>query len=170
MSDKIPMTASGKAKLTDELKKLKTVERPKIVREIEEARAHGDLSENAEYKFAKEKQGHIEGRIQQVEDWLARAEVIDVSRLSGEKVLFGATVTLEDIEAEKQVRYRIVGEFEADLKKGLISVTSPIARSLIGKSVGDEVVVQAPGGAREYEILAVEFIEDDEPVALAEGA
>jgi transcription elongation factor GreA len=169
MSDKIPMTASGKTKLTEELKKLKTVERPKIVLEIEEARAHGDLSENAEYKYAKEKQSHIEGRIQQVEDWLARAEVIDVSKLSGDKVLFGATVTLEDVEAEKTVRYRIVGESEADLKRGLISVTSPIARSLIGKEVGDEVVVQAPGGPREYEILEVEFIDDLAPV-LAEGA
>ncbi|WP_373048055.1 transcription elongation factor GreA [Vulgatibacter sp.] len=169
MSDKIPMTASGKAKLTDELKKLKTVERPRIVREIEEARAHGDLSENAEYKFAKEKQSHIEGRIQQVEDWLARADVIDVSKLSGDRVLFGATVSLEDTEGEKTVRYRIVGEFEADLKKGLISVTSPIARSLIGKEVGDTVVVQAPGGPREYEILEVDFVEDEEP-ALAEGA
>lgn len=167
MSDKIPMTASGKAKLTDELKKLKTVERPRIVKEIEEARAHGDLSENAEYKFAKEKQGHIEGRIQQVEDWLARADVIDVSRLSGEKVLFGATVSLQDAETEKTVRYRIVGEFEADLKKGLISVTSPIARSLIGKEVGDTVRVQAPGGSREYEILEVEFVEELEPAAEA---
>jgi transcription elongation factor GreA len=169
MSDKIPMTVSGKAKLTDELKRLKAVERPKIVREIEEARAHGDLSENAEYKFAKEKQSHIEGRIQQVEDWLARADVIDVSKLSGERVLFGATVSLEDAETGKNVRYRIVGEFEADLKKGLISVTSPIARSLIGKEVGDTVTVQAPGGAREYEILEVEFVEDEEP-AIAEGA
>lgn len=169
MSDKIPMTAAGKARLAEELKRLKTVERPKIVREIEEARAHGNLSENAEYKFAKEKQSHIEGRIQQVEDWLARAEVIDVSRLSGDKVLFGATVTLEDVETARQVRYRIVGEIEADLKKGLISVTSPIARSLIGKEVGDTVTVQAPGGAREYEILDVQFVEDEEPVA-AEGA
>lgn len=169
MSDKIPMTASGKARLTEELKRLKSIERPKIVREIEEARAHGDLSENAEYKYAKEKQGHIEGRIQQVEDWLARAEVIDVSKLSGERVLFGATVELEEVESGKQVRYRIVGEFEADLKKGLISVTSPIARSLIGKEIGDEVVVQAPGGSREYEILDVQFVEDEE-VALAGGA
>lgn len=169
MSDKIPMTISGKAKLTEELKRLKAVERPKIVREIEEARAHGDLSENAEYKFAKEKQGHIEGRIQQVEDWLARADVIDVSKLSGDRVLFGATVTVEDTETSKKVRYRIVGEFEADLKKGLISVTSPIARSLIGKEVGDTVLVQAPGGGREYEVLAVEFLEEDEG-AIAEGA
>lgn len=168
MSDKIPMTRSGKDRLTEELKKLKTVERPKIVREIEEARAHGDLSENAEYKFAKEKQGHIEGRIQQVEDWLARADVIDVSALSGDRVVFGATVRLQDADTEKEVRYRIVGEFEADLKRGMISVTSPIARSLIGKEAGDTVVVQAPGGSREYEILDVAFVEDESPVA--EGA
>src|SRR5688572_26876498 len=143
MSDKLPMTKAGRDRLQDELKRLKSVERPRIVREIEEARAHGDLSENAEYKFAKEKQGHVEGRIQQVEDWLARAEVIDVSRLSGDKVVFGATVRLEDHEGEHKT-YRIVGEFEADLKKGLISITSPIARSLIGKEVGDTVRVQAP--------------------------
>ncbi|AKU90493.1 transcription elongation factor GreA [Vulgatibacter incomptus] len=163
MSDKIPMTNSGKSRLTDELKRLKTVERPKIVREIEEARAHGDLSENAEYKFAKEKQSHIEGRIQQVEDWLARADVIDVSRLAGDRVVFGATVKLQDFDADKEVQYRIVGEFEADLKKGLISVTSPIARSLIGKETGDTVMVQAPGGAREYEILDVSFVEEEAP-------
>lgn len=164
MSDKLPMTKSGRDRLQDELKRLKSVERPRIVREIEEARAHGDLSENAEYKFAKEKQGHIEGRIQQVEDWLARADVIDVSRLSGEKVVFGATVTLEADDGEEK-KYRIVGEFEADLKKGLISITSPIARSMIGKEVGDTVRVQAPGGSREYEILSVEFTEE----VLAEG-
>jgi transcription elongation factor GreA len=159
MSEKIPMTKTGRDRLHEELKRLKSVERPKIVREIEEARAHGDLSENAEYKFAKEKQSHVEGRIQQVEDWLARAEVIDVSRLSGDKVVFGATVRIEDGEGEQKT-YRIVGEFEADLKKGLISITSPIARSLIGKEVGDTVRVQAPGGSREYEILAVEFVEE----------
>src|SRR5262249_33225369 len=160
MSDKIPMTKSGKDRLTEELKRLKSVERPRIVREIEEARAHGDLSENAEYKFAKEKQGHIEGRIQQVEDWLARVDVIDVSRLSGDRVVFGATVKLSDAETDRQVTYRIVGEFEADLKRGLISITSPIARSLIGKEVGDAVIVMAPGGAREYEILEIDFVEE----------
>lgn len=165
MSDKIPMTRSGQRKLLDELKRLKTVDRPNIVREIEEARAHGDLSENAEYKFAKEKQGHIEGRIQQVEDWLARAEVIDVSRLSGDKVVFGATVTLLDVDTEKTVKYRIVGEVEADLKQGLISVTSPLARSLIGRQEGDEVVVRTPGGERVYEILEVAFVEPEETPA-----
>ncbi|HWV39494.1 MAG TPA: transcription elongation factor GreA [Vulgatibacter sp.] len=168
MSDKIPMTRSGKERLAEELKWLKTVERPKIVREIEEARAHGDLSENAEYKYAKEKQGHVEGRIQQVEDWLARAEVIDVSALSGDRVVFGATVKLQEVDTEKEVQYRIVGEVEADLKRGMISVTSPIARSLIGKEAGDTVTVRAPGGAREYEILDVAFIEDE--TSVAEGA
>lgn len=170
MSDRIPMTRSGQRKLTEELKHLKSVERPKIVKEIEVAMAHGDLSENAEYKFAKEKQGHIEGRIQQVEDWLARADVIDVSRLSGDKVVFGATVELMDVDTEKTVRYRLVGEVEADIKQGLISVTSPIARSLIGREAGDEVVVRAPGGEKVYEILEVEFAEQVEDEERAEGA
>ncbi len=165
MSDKIPMTRAGKAKLLAELKHLKTVERPKNVRDIEEARAHGDLSENAEYAAAKDRQGHIEGRLMTLEDWLARAEVIDVSKLSGEKVVFGATVHLEDADSGKKMKYRIVGEIEADLKKGAISITSPIARGLIGKEVGDSVTIQAPGGAREYEILEVEFVEED----VAEG-
>lgn len=169
MSEKIPMTEAGKVRLSEELRKLKTVDRPMIVREIEVALAHGDLSENAEYKFAKEKQGHIEGRILQVEDWLARAEVIDVSQLSGDRVLFGAKVRLLDNDSDREVSYRIVGEFEADLKKGMISVTSPIARSLIGRQVGDEVQVQAPGGVREYEILDVSFNADDEAGVEAEG-
>lgn len=163
MGDKIPMTRAGKAKLIAELKHLKTVERPKNVRDIEEARAHGDLSENAEFHAAKDRQSHIEGRMQVIEDWIARADVIDVSKLSGDKVVFGATVTLSDLETEKKMRFRIVGELEGDLKKGLISVTSPIARAVIGKQVGDEVQVQAPGGFREYEILEVEFIEDEVP-------
>lgn len=156
------MTAAGKVKLLAEVRKIKTVDRPQNVAAIEEARAHGDLSENADYSAAKERQSHLEGRLAQLEDLLARAEIIDVSKLSGDKVLFGATVTLSDEEANKRVRYRIVGEVEADLKKGLISVTSPIARSLIGKVVGDVVSVRAPGGEREYEICEVAFI--DEPV------
>ena len=162
MSDKIPMTKAGKAKLLAELKHLKTVERPKNVRDIEEARSHGDLSENAEYHAAKDRQSHIEGRMQVIEDWIARADVIDVSKLSGDRVVFGATVTLSDVETEKKMRFRIVGELEGDLKKGLISVTSPIARAVIGKQVGDEVQVQAPGGFRDYEILEVEFIEEED--------
>jgi len=161
MSDRVPMTKSGLIRLKQELKRLKAVERPKIVKEIAEARSHGDLSENAEYHAAKEKQSHLEGRIAQVEDWIARAEVIEVSRLSGERVVFGATVTLADGDSGDEVRYRIVGELEADLKQGKISVTSPIARALIGKSEGEVVKVRSPGGEREYEINLVEFIEEE---------
>ncbi|WP_242393540.1 transcription elongation factor GreA [Anaeromyxobacter oryzisoli] len=161
MSDRVPMTKGGLLRLKEELKRLKSIERPKIVKEISEALAHGDLSENAEYHAAKEKQSHVEGRIQQVEHWIASAEVIDVARLAGDRVVFGATVTLEDGESGDQVRYRIVGEIEADLKQGKISVTSPIARALIGRSEGDEVTVRTPGGPKEYEIQAVEFVEEE---------
>jgi transcription elongation factor GreA len=159
----MPMTPSGLVRLKAELKKLKAVDRPRIVKEIAEARSHGDISENAEYHAAKEKQSHIEGRITQVEHWIASAEVIDVSRLSGDRVVFGATVHLTDSQTGDEVLYRIVGELEADLKQGKISVTSPIARALIGKVEGDVVRVRAPGGEREYEIDRVEFVE--EPVA-----
>jgi transcription elongation factor GreA len=158
-----PMTRAGLVRLKEELKRLKAVERPKIVREIAEARAHGDLSENAEYHAAKEKQSHLEGRIAQIDHWIATAEVIDVSRLSGDRVVFGATVKLSDSQSGDEVVYRIVGEIEADLKQGKISVTSPIARALIGRTEGDEVKVQAPGGARLYEIVTVEFFEEDLP-------
>jgi transcription elongation factor GreA len=161
---RIPMTKAGLQRLKEELKKLKYVERPKIVKEIAEARSHGDLSENAEYHAAKEKQSHLEGRIAQVDDWIARAEVIDVSKHKGDRVVFGATVTLSDGDGE-EVRYRIVGELEADLKQGRISVTSPIARALIGKSEGDVVQVRSPGGQREYEINAVEFVEEEVPAS-----
>jgi len=161
MSDRVPMTRSGLTRLKDELKRLKAVERPKIVKEIAEARAHGDLSENAEYHAAKEKQSHVEGRILQVEHWIASAEVIDVTKHAGDRVIFGATVTLEDSDSGDEVRYRIVGELEADLKQGKISVTSPIARALIGRLEGDTVTVQTPGRAREYEIQLIEFIEDE---------
>jgi transcription elongation factor GreA len=160
MSDRVPMTRSGLIRLKNELKRLKVAERPKIVKEIAEARAHGDLSENAEYHAAKEKQSHVEGRILQVEHWIASAEVIDVTRHAGDKVIFGATVTLEDADSGDEVRYRIVGELEADLKQGKISVTSPIARALIGRSEGDTVTVQTPGRAREYELQKIEFIEE----------
>jgi transcription elongation factor GreA len=160
---RIPITTGGLARLKEELKRLKAVERPKIVKEIAEARSHGDLSENAEYHAAKEKQSHIEGRILQVEDWIARAEVIDVGKLSGDRVVFGATVTLADGDSGDEVRYQVVGELEADLKKGRISVTSPIARALIGKSEGDVVKVRTPGGEREYEISGVEFREEALP-------
>src|SRR5512145_1671390 len=165
MSQRVPMTKGGLLRLKEELKRLKNVERPKIVREIAEARSHGDLSENAEYHAAKEKQSHIEGRIQQVEHWIASAEVIDVSKHAGDRIVFGATVTLEDGDSGDEVTYRIVGELEADLKQGRISVTSPIARALIGKSEGDVVQVRSPGGQREYEINAVEFIEEEVPAS-----
>ena len=164
---RMPFTNAGLARLKDELKRLKGVERPKIVREIAEARSHGDLSENAEYHAAKDKQSHLEGRILQVEDWIARAEVIDVSKLKGDRVVFGATVTLSDADSGDEVRYQVVGELEADLKKGKISVTSPIARALIGKQEGDVVKVRSPGGEREYEINAVEFVEEDVPATEA---
>ncbi len=159
-SDRTPMTPAGLVRLKQELKRLKGVERQRIVKEIAEARAHGDLSENAEYHAAKEKQSHVEGRITQVEHWIATADVIDVSRLSGDRVVFGATVRLTDSQSGDEVLYRIVGELEADLKQGKISVTSPIARALIGKVEGDVVRVRAPGGEREYEIESVEFIEE----------
>ena len=162
MSARIPITASGLRRLKEEVKQLQTVERLKISREIEVARAHGDLRENAEYHAAKEKQSHIEGRILSLNDWIARAEVIDVSKLSGDKVVFGATVKLVDVESDKEVTYTLVGELEADIKRRLISVTSPLARGLIGKAVGDLVTVQSPGGAREYEVVEVLFVELDE--------
>jgi len=155
-----PITPAGLVRLKQELRRLKTVDRLRIVKEIAEARSHGDLSENAEYHAAKEKQSHVEGRITQVEHWIATAEVIDVSRLSGDRVVFGATVQLTDSQSGDEVRYRIVGELEADLRQGKISVTSPIARALIGKSEGDVVKVRAPGGEREYEIRGIEFLEE----------
>ncbi len=157
---RMPITKAGLVRLKEELKRLKYAERPKIVKEIGEARSHGDISENAEFHAAKEKQSHLEGRIAQVEDWIARAEVIDVSKHRGDRVVFGATVTLADAETGDEVRYRIVGELEADLKQSRISVTSPIARALIGRSEGDVVRVRSPGGEREYEITQVEFIEE----------
>jgi transcription elongation factor GreA len=164
---RMPITRAGLDRLKDELKRLKGVERPKIVKEIAEARSHGDLSENAEYHAAKEKQSHLEGRILQVEDWIARAEVIDVSKLKGDRVVFGATVRLADAESGDEMRYQVVGELEADLKRGRISVTSPIARALIGKAEGDVVKVRSPGGEKEYEIQSVEFVEEELP---ADGA
>ena len=159
---RIPITASGLRRLKEELKQLQTVERLKISKEIEVARGHGDLRENAEYHAAKEKQSHIEGRILSLNDWIARAEVIEVAKLSGDKVVFGATVKLLDVETDKEVTYTLVGELEADIKRRLISVTSPLARGLIGKAVGDLVTVPSPGGAREYELVEVLFEEPDE--------
>ena len=155
--DRIPMTASGYKALEDEITHLKLVERPAVIKMITEARSHGDLSENAEYHAAKDRQDFIEGRVMDLEDKLSRAEIIDVSKLSGKTVKFGAIVTLSDEDTETKVKYQIVGDLEADAKKGKISISSPIARALIGKTAGDTVEVSAPGGARSYEILKVQF-------------
>jgi transcription elongation factor GreA len=149
------MTAEGHAALDAELKRLKTDERPSVIGAISEARSHGDLSENAEYHAAKERQSYIEGRIAELEDKLARAQVIDVSKLSGTNVKFGATVTVIDEDTDHKAAYKIVGEDEADVKLGKISITSPIARAMIGKEEGDVVEVAAPGGSKSYEIVAV---------------
>ena len=155
--ERIPMTAEGHAALQTELKNLKSVERPNIIAAIAEARAHGDLSENAEYHAAKEKQSFIEGRISELDDKLARADVIDVSKLTGGKIRFGATVSLIDVDSEEESSYKIVGDDEANVKEGKISISSPIARALIGKEEGDEAEVAAPSGARAYEIAKVEY-------------
>jgi len=152
-----PITNHGYEKLQAEIERLKTVERPAVIEAIAEARSHGDLSENAEYDAAKDKQGHIEGRIRHIDTKLATAEIIDVSTLSGDRVTFGATVTLFDMDTEKEITYQIVGVDEADLNAGRISVRSPMARVLIGKSTGDDVTLVAPGGTREYEIQEVSF-------------
>ncbi|MFC0239680.1 transcription elongation factor GreA [Rhodopseudomonas telluris] len=157
MVEKVPMTAGGYAALTDELKKRQSVDRPRIIEHIAEARSHGDLSENAEYHAAKEEQSHNEGRIAELEDKLARADIIDISKLSGDTIKFGATVTLIDEDTEKKAVWQIVGEAEADAKKGKISITSPLARALIGKKMGTSVEVVAPGGAKAYEIAKVEW-------------
>lgn len=155
--DKVPMTAEGHAAMLEEVKRLKTIERPKIIKAIAEAREHGDLSENAEYHAAKEQQGLNEGRVAELEDRLSRAEVIDVTKLSGDTVKFGASVNLIDEDTEAEVVYRIVGEYEADASAGLISIASPIARALIGKSEGDSVEVATPGGGKSYEIVGISF-------------
>ena len=151
------MLESGHRKLSEQVRQLKTVERPEVVQAIEDARAHGDLSENAEYHAAKERQSFIEGSVMDLEDKLSRAEVIDIAKLSGKTVKFGATVTLADEDTDAKMKYQIVGDLEADARQGRISISSPIARALIGKAVGDTVEVAAPGGARSYEILKVQF-------------
>jgi transcription elongation factor GreA len=157
MADRIPMTPSGYTKLEAELKQLKTVERRKISNEIEVARAHGDISENAEFHAAKEKQSHVEGRIRIVEDKLARAQVIETGGNPPESVRFGVTVVLSDNDTGEEVQYTITGEDESDLSVGLISVTSPVARALLGKGVGDEVTVRVPKGNRSFEVLEIRF-------------
>jgi transcription elongation factor GreA len=155
--EKVPMTVGGYRALDDQLKQLKSVERPSVIAAISEARAHGDLSENAEYHAAKERQGWIEGQIAEIEDKISRAQVIDVSKLSGAQVKFGATVTVVDEDTEEEGTYQIVGEHEADVKQGRISISSPLARALITKEVGDVVEVNTPGGVKAYEILKVEW-------------
>jgi transcription elongation factor GreA len=158
MVEKVPMTVGGHAALEEELRRRQQEERPRIIQMISEARAHGDLSENAEYHAAKESQSLNEGRIAELEDKLSRSEVIDVSKLSGSTVKFGATVTVVDEDTEEEKRYQIVGEAEADVKSGRVSITSPIARAMIGKKAGDTVEVKTPGGGKSYEIVTVAFV------------
>ena len=157
--NKVPMTVNGETRLREELVQLKTVERPRVIADIAEAREHGDLKENAEYHAAREQQGFIEGRIQEIEGKLSNAQVIDVTKLTNTgKVIFGTTVTLLNLDTDATTRYRIVGEDEADIKNGMISLTSPIARALIGKEEGDIVNVRTPGGDVEFEISDVEYL------------
>lgn len=155
--EKVPMTSEGLKTLEDELKLLKSTERPAIIKAIAAAREHGDLSENAEYTSARERQSFIEGRIGELEDIVSRADVIDLSKLSGKIVKFGAIVRLSDQDTDEKAKYQLVGPYEADLTKGRISTTSPLGRALIGKTVGDSVEVQTPRGARMYEVMAVAF-------------
>lgn len=153
--EKVPMTAEGHARLTDELKNLKSVERPAVIKAIAEAREHGDLSENAEYHAARERQSFIEGRVAELEDVISRCEVIDPKKLKGETVTFGVTVEVADEETDEETAYTIVGPYEADIARGLISTSSPIARALIGKRVGDSVEVSTPKGSKSLEILSI---------------
>jgi transcription elongation factor GreA len=156
--EKVPMTIGGHEALSNEVQRLKGPERQRIIQAISEARAHGDLSENAEYHAAKEQQSHNEGRILELEDMLSRAEVIDIKSLSGNSVKFGATVELVDEDTDAEVTYQIVGEYEASVENGKISIASPIARALIGKELGDSVEVNTPGGGKSYEILSVKYL------------
>ncbi len=157
--NRMPMTAEGAERLRRQLDQLKSVERPRVIQALAEARAHGDLSENAEYHAARERQGFIEGRIATIEEALAIAEIIDVTKIDAEgKIAFGATIELFNLDTEQEVRYQIVGEMEADIDQGLLSVTAPIARAMIGKEEGDVIQVNAPGGIVEYEVLSVAYI------------
>ncbi|GAB6197466.1 transcription elongation factor GreA [Lysobacter xanthus] len=154
-----PITAKGALRLRAELENLKSVQRPAVINAISEARAHGDLKENAEYHAAREQQGFIEGRIKQLEGELSHAEVIDVTKLNaGSRVVFGATVELADVDTDEQKTYQIVGDLEADIKQGLIAISSPVARAVIGKHEGDTISIDAPGGTREYEIVSVRYL------------
>lgn len=155
--EKVPMTAAGYDRLQEELRHLKHVERPAVIKAIAEAREHGDLSENAEYHAARERQSFIEGRVLELEDKISRAEVIDVSKLSGDVIKFGATITVADEDTDEEMTYQIVGQDESDIKSGRLSVTSPLARALIGKLVGDMVEVSTPGGSKSYEIVKVDY-------------
>ena len=155
-----PMTRKGYEKLRQELERLRSEERIKIAKEIEHARSYGDLSENAEYQYAKDKQALIEAKIRDLEDKLARARVVDISKLSGDKVVFGATVELEDVDTGERIRYQIVGSYEAEPEKGKISYQSPLARALIGKLEGDEITIKSPKGEKTYEIIKVEFVDE----------
>ena len=153
------MTLKGSQRLREELDHLKSVRRPEIIAAIAEARGHGDLKENAEYHAAREQQGFIEGRIKQLESELSHANVIDVSKLhAGSRIVFGATVTLADVDTDEEVRYQIVGDLEADIKRGMIAISSPVARALIGKEEGDAITIEAPGGTREFEIVGVAYL------------
>ena len=153
-----PITAQGALRLRAELEELKSVKRPAVINAIAEARAHGDLKENAEYHAAREQQGFIEGRIKQLESELSHANVIDVAALhAGSRIVFGATVTLADVDTDEEVRYQIVGDLEADIKRGMIAISSPVARALIGKEEGDAITIEAPGGTREFEIVGVAY-------------
>jgi len=153
-----PMTLAGAQRLRAELEELKSVKRPEVIAAISEARSHGDLKENAEYHAAREQQGFIEGRIKQLEGELSHADIIDVARLDvGDKVVFGATVTIADVETDEEKRYQIVGDLEADIKLGLIAISSPVARAMIGKHAGDSITIEAPAGTREYEIVDVSY-------------
>ena len=159
MSTRAPMTVQGAQRLRSELEELKSVKRPAVIHAIAEARAHGDLKENAEYHAAREQQGFIEGRIKQLEGELSHAQVIDVAALNaGSRIVFGATVELADVETDEPKRYQIVGDLEADIKQGLIAISSPVARAIIGKHEGDVITIEAPGGIREYEIVSVKYL------------
>ena len=159
MSGIVPLTHKGALRLREELDRLKSVERPKVIEAIAEARGHGDLKENAEYHAAREQQGFIEGRIQELEYALSHCQIIEVGKLkAGSKVVFGATVELADVDTDEQKTYQIVGDLEADIKQGLIAISSPVARALIGKHEGDAIAIEAPGGTREYEIVSVKYL------------
>ncbi len=155
--ERVPMTADGYARLGAELKRLKTEERPSIIKAISAAREHGDLSENAEYHAARERQSFVEGRVRELEDKMSRAEVIDVSKLSGKQIKFGATVTLADEETDEKKTYQLVGADEADVNNGRLSITSPVARALIGRAIGDSVHVNTPNGSRSYEVMKINY-------------